>query len=178
MGRQITAISALTVLLASWPAAAKAQNVQNWLQNEAGQIQQGYGSGMINQGQAGRLQNQEAQIVSQDQRYLQQNGGRLTQQESQQIGSELKHLNRHFNGDVRRNNPSAANYGNAGGWYPRGQNNGSPYSQSNGYYPPMNSNAAAYQNPNFYQNSTYPQVSPQQQSAFARYYRKLMQSGY
>jgi hypothetical protein len=112
--------------------SAFAQNGQGALVNEASQIQSDYGTGMINQGQAGQLQQREQQIVNQQQSWMAQNGGKLTPQEDRQIHSEVRGLNRHLQRDVSRNNPGLSNYYN--GWRPQ-VGTGYPY---NGQYPPQN----------------------------------------
>lgn len=176
MGRQLVITGLLLSILNSGTTPAVAQNVQNWLQNQAGRIQQSYGSGMINQSQAGQLQNREAQIVSQEQRYMQQNGGQLTPQQSQQIGSEIRRLNRHMMGDINKNNPSLSNgmYSYRGGWP------GGAWNQYGGQYPGSQYGQGwpnQYNYPNWYQNNpaAFQQLSPQQQSAFYRYYRRHYQ---
>jgi hypothetical protein len=112
--------------------SAFAQNGQGALVNEASQIQSEYGTGMINAGQAGQLQQREQQIVNQQQSWMAQNGGKLTPQEDRQIHSEVRGLNRHLQKDTYRNNPGLANYYN--GWRPQVGGN-YPYS---GQYPPQN----------------------------------------
>ena len=86
--------------------AAGAQNVQGWAANEANKIQQDAASGFVNQGQAAKLENRDAQIQGQVQRDLTQNGGFLTPQQQSQIGSEMRRLNSNVRRDVRKDNPN------------------------------------------------------------------------
>jgi hypothetical protein len=128
----VSMLTAASVL--GYAIEAQAQNTQQWLTNSAGQIQADYGSGAINQQQAGRLQQGTARILGQEQQDMARNGGFLTPQQQGQIGQEIHGLNRHLNRDVGRNtgNTGILNgqyYGQQG--YP---NNGQYY--ANQGYPP------------------------------------------
>jgi len=104
MKTSIILSSVLTLGLLSFQGAW-AQNAQSWLTNEQNKIQQDTGAGLINNQQAGYLQNREAQIQAQEQGYLNQNGGTLTPGENAKIGREVHGLNRGLRRDVRRDNP-------------------------------------------------------------------------
>src|ERR1700683_765107 len=89
MSYRIKSISIFSIVLPTFLiTAAQAQNPQNFIQNSTNQIQQAYGSGQLNPGQAAALQNRDAQIVNQEQQDMAQNGGHLTGQEKKQIDRE------------------------------------------------------------------------------------------
>jgi len=125
---------------------AQAQNTQQWLTNEASKIQGDYGSGAINQSQAGRLQQGTARILQQQQQDMAQNGGTLTPQQQGQISQEIRGLNSHLNRDLTRNNGGILN----GQYYGQGYPNNGQYAGYNGYnqgYPGYgyNTNYGQYQ---------------------------------
>src|SRR5271163_2374357 len=99
-------IPVLVASLMMIPVAANAQGFLNWAANQAGQIQQDMGTGLINPNQAAGLQNREAQIQAQEQNDLARNGGYLSPLQQRQISSELKGVNRALGRDVSRNNPN------------------------------------------------------------------------
>jgi hypothetical protein len=145
----------MAISLVGWPIGAYAQNAQNWLTNEASKIQADYGSGAINQSQAGRLQQGTARILSEEQQAMARQGGVLTPQQQGQFGSEIRKLNEERRKDVQRDNPDAN--GN-GGYYPQqypaqgqyygnqgGYQGGYPGGYQGGYQGGYNSNFAPYQ---------------------------------
>lgn len=142
MSYRFRSISIFSLVLPTFViTAAQAQNPQNFLQNSTSQIQQAYGSGAINPGQAAALQNRDAQIVNQEQQDMAQNGGHLTRQEKKQIDGEVKGMDHSMQNDVRSNNPNA-NMPNR--WFPQ---QGNQYPQyPNGVNPNWNPN-----NPNYAQ---------------------------
>jgi len=89
-------------------SGAFAQNLQNWENNQTTQIQQDTATGVLNPQQAAGLQNREAQIQAQQQRYLIQNGGILTPQQQQKISSELLKVQGKVNKDARSNTQGLA----------------------------------------------------------------------
>jgi len=103
---------ALSCVLQLSPVLAQGGAPTNWELNQQGAINQDVAGGALSTGQAAALDNREAQIQSQQQRYMSQNGGTLTPQEQQRIGSELGNVNRQMSRDVGYNaatgNPYAA----------------------------------------------------------------------
>lgn len=162
------AVVALAVI-ALCTAPAHAQNVQNWLTNQTGQVQQDLSSGLINANQATQLAGREAQIQQQAQQWAAQNGGALTAQQNQQLARELKGVGRRLGNDVHANNPMLNNvnglpgaYPSPMGYYPNGymQNSNFMYPPNitgngmyNGMYP-VNGNGAYA--PGLYSNSNNP----------------------
>lgn len=157
----VTASTFSFVLLAISANMAKAQGMQNWLNNEEGKIQQGMGSGMLNSGQATNLQNQQAAIDQQVVQDKAANGGRLTQQQKQQVAAEEKNMNWQMNKDAYQNNPNAYSQRAFGG-YPRPVSNWNPNWNANNvnYQQPQNWNPNwNQQNANFNPNIN-PNVNP------------------
>jgi hypothetical protein len=137
MNSKIVVASTLSFLTIAFSTnIAKAQGMQNWLNNEEGKIQQDMGAGALNSGQATGLQNQQAAIDQQVAQDRAANGGRLTQQQKQQVAAEEQNLNRQVNRDIYQNNPNA--------FYPSGQFGGYPRPVSN-WNPNWNANV----NPNY-----------------------------
>jgi len=164
---QPSKVAAVLVAIAISTTSAGAQNVQNWLTNQTGQVQQDLSSGMINANQATQLAGREAQIQAQQQQWAAQNGGALTAQQNQQITRELRGVNRGLTNDLRTNNPALNNtmngmpgyYQNGMGYYPNGYMRNAnfmypPSMTGNGMYNgmyPINGNGAY--SPNGYNNS-------------------------
>jgi hypothetical protein len=137
----VSILTAISVL--GMPIAACAQNPQSWLTNEASKIQGDYGSGQINQQQAGRLQQGTQRILTQEQQEMAKNGGFLTPQQQGQLNSEIRGLNSERRRDVQNDNPGAYNNGAYPQQYP---GNGQYYGNQGGY--PVNgynSNFTPYQ---------------------------------
>ncbi len=110
MRARLSSVAILTTtLITASMAAAQAQNVQNWISNEANKIIQDSASGLITPNQGAKLQKRQAQIQSQEQTELIQNGGFLTPQQSRQIATEEKQLDQSLNKDLRKNNPAINN---------------------------------------------------------------------
>jgi hypothetical protein len=146
----VSMLAALSVL--GCALAAQAQNTQQWLTREASKVQADYGSGAINQSQAGKLQQQTQSILNQEQQDMVRNGGYLTPQQQGQISQEIRGLNGHLSRDLAKNGNGILNGQYYGQQYPNpyngqysGQYNGQ-YNGNSGYGYGYNSNYGQYGN--------------------------------
>jgi hypothetical protein len=140
----------------------RAQYIQQGINNEAWQVQNGLHDGALNPGQAAQLGGEVNQIQQQAQLDRAVNGGQLTPAQQQQVHAEMQGVRQNMRGDALHNgvNPQAINGPPGGilgqhywhhhqfnGMYPQyGQN---PTLMPNGYPPPN------VQYPNPYQPNRY-----------------------
>ncbi len=172
-------VSALAIILAGFTAAPAhaqifgqnplsnlvgnyLQRDQNWQNRQQNQISQDVNSGLLTPYQAGQLQNKEAQISLQEQKYMSQNGGSLTPWQQSKIRRELKGVSRKIHNDVR-NNTGGSVLGNLfnGGYTPAYYNTnpglitpvtGNPVPYTSNVYPYTNN---VYGNPGYYNRYTH-----------------------
>jgi hypothetical protein len=85
-----------SVLLASLfglPSRAPAQNLESWASNESARLQEEANSGSLNQQQASRLENRDAQIQSQEEQLLNNQNGNLRPRQRMRLAEEMARLN-------------------------------------------------------------------------------------
>ncbi|HEY9776810.1 MAG TPA: hypothetical protein V6C81_23810 [Planktothrix sp.] len=137
----LSVLPAALALVAFTTNVAKAQSVgqalQNWSNNQAGNVQQDANNGFISQGQANRLESKDAHIQNQEQQWMQQNGGHLTSGEKHKLADELQNVQHQTMYDAARD-------GHPAGGYPYATN-GVPAFAPNYYHPQYNNPYAVNQ---------------------------------